>query len=107
VITRVWHGWTTPENAPVYENMLLTEIFEEIRAREIPGFLGISLCRHDDGIEVEFMTTMWFDSIAAVRHFAGENYELSVVPPKAQAVLARYDKRAAHYETPVPPPLAP
>ena len=106
MITRVWHGWTTPENAPVYENPLLTEIFEGIRSRKIAGFLGISLCKRDAGAEIEFMTIMWFESIAAVRQFAGEDYERAVVPPKAQAVLAHYDQRSTHYQTPVPPPFA-
>lgn len=50
------------------------------------------------------MTIMWFDSIAAVKAFAGEDYETAVVPPKARAVLARFDERSAHYETVVQPP---
>jgi len=41
---------------------------------------------------------MWFDSIDAVRAFAGEDYEVAVVPPKAQAVLAHFDERSQHYE---------
>ncbi len=105
MITRVWHGWTTPANAPVYENLLRTEIFTGIAARRIAGYRGISLCRRDLGHEVEFVTIMWFDSLDAVRAFAGENYEQAVVPPKARAVLARFDATSAHYETLLPPPL--
>jgi hypothetical protein len=41
---------------------------------------------------------MWFTSIEAVRAFAGEDYTRAVVPPKAQALLARYDERSAHYD---------
>lgn len=104
MITRIWRGWTTHENAPVYEQLLLTEIFPGIAARNVPGYQGISLCRRDLGNEVEFMTVMWFDSIAAVKAFAGEDYETAVVPPKARAVLARFDERSAHYETVVQPP---
>jgi antibiotic biosynthesis monooxygenase (ABM) superfamily enzyme len=74
MITRIWHGWTTPANAPVYENLLLSEIFTGISSRNIPGYRGISLCRRELGEEVEFVTIMWFDSIDAVRGFAGENY---------------------------------
>lgn len=104
MITRIWRGWTTHENAPVYEQLLLTEIFPGIAARNVAGYQGISLCRRDLGNEVEFMTIMWFDSIAAVKAFAGEDYETAVVPPKARAVLARFDERSAHYETVVQPP---
>ena len=106
MITRIWHGWTTPANAPVYENLLLTEIFTGIAARKITGYRGISLCKRESGTEVEFVTIMWFDSLEAVRAFAGEKYEMAVVPPKARAVLSRFDPLSAHYETPVTPPFA-
>jgi antibiotic biosynthesis monooxygenase (ABM) superfamily enzyme len=106
MITRIWHGWTTPANALVYQDLLLSEIFAGIAARNIPGYRGISLCRREAGAEVEFMTTMWFDSLDAVRAFAGENYEAAVVPPRARAVLSRFDPISAHYETPVAPPFA-
>ena len=106
MITRVWHGWTTRANAPAYENLLRTEIFTGIAARLINGYRGISLCRRDPGDEVEFVTIMWFDSLDAVRVFAGESYEQAVVPPAARAVLSRFDATSAHYETMVPPPFA-
>jgi len=106
MITRIWHGWTTHANAPAYENLLRDEIFKGIAAREIAGYRGISLCRREAGAEVEFVTIMWFDSIDAVRAFAGENYEVAVVPARARAVLSRFDPVSAHYETPVSPPFA-
>jgi heme-degrading monooxygenase HmoA len=104
VITRLWRGWTTPENAAAYESLLLTEIFPGIAGRKIDGYRGISLVRRDLGGEVEFVTLMWFDSLDAVRAFAGDGYEVAVVPPKARAVLSRFEERSAHYETVVPPP---
>ncbi len=104
MITRVWRGWTTPENAAAYRALLLEEIFEGIARREIAGFRGISLGERRRGDEVEFVTLMWFDSLDAVRIFAGEDYEVAVVPPKARALLSHFDERSAHYETHVPPP---
>src|SRR3954453_1567083 len=56
MITRLWHGWTTPANAPAYENLLRTEIFTGIAARQIAGYRGISLCKREVGTEVEFVT---------------------------------------------------
>jgi len=106
MITRTWHGWTTPENAKGYERLLLTEIFPGIAARNVAGYRGISLCKRVVADEVEFVTTMWFDSIEAVRAFAGENYEMAVVPLKARALLKRYDARSAHYDTVLAPPFA-
>jgi heme-degrading monooxygenase HmoA len=101
MISRVWHGWTTPANADAYESLLKTEIFQGIEGREISGYRGIHLLRRNLGEEVEFVTIMWFDSIEAVRTFAGEDYEAAVVPPKARAVLSRFDARSQHYEVKV------
>ncbi len=98
MISRIWHGWTTPGNANTYEALLKEEIFVGIQDRHIPGFNVIQLLRRDVGDEVEFVTIMSFDSLDAVRDFAGEDYEVAVVPEKARAVLAHFDARAAHYE---------
>ena len=98
MIVRIWHGWTAPQHADDYEQLLRTEIFSHIVGRAIRGFHGIELLRREAGPETEFVTIMRFASVAAVRDFAGEDYEAAVVPPKAQALLARYDARSSHYE---------
>jgi len=98
MISRVWHGWTTPANADAYESLLKSEIFAGIRNRQIPGYRGIHLLRRNLGDEVEFVTVMWFDSMEAVRAFAGEDFEVAVVPQQARALLARFDERSQHYE---------
>lgn len=98
MISRIWHGYTTPGNADTYENLLKEEIFVGIRDRNIPGFHEIQLFRRELGDEVEFITVMWFNSLDAVRLFAGEDYAQAVVPPKARQVLKRFDPRSQHYE---------
>jgi heme-degrading monooxygenase HmoA len=98
MIARIWHGWTSPQNADAYETLLKTEIFTGILARDIAGFLRIELLRTPAGEEVEFATVMWFDSPESVKAFAGADYEAAVVPPKARAVLKRFDARSRHYE---------
>jgi heme-degrading monooxygenase HmoA len=98
MISRIWHGWTTQSNADVYEALLREEIFVGIKDRNIKGFRSIQLLRRDLGEEVEFITIMKFDSPDSVKLFAGEDYEAAVVPPKARAVLSRFDPRSQHYE---------
>lgn len=101
MISRIWHGWTTTANADAYEALLKSEIFVGIKDRRIPGYRGIQLLRREVGDEVEFVTIMRFDSIEAVRAFAGDDYELAVVPPKARALLSRFDPRSQHYNVKV------
>jgi heme-degrading monooxygenase HmoA len=98
MIARIWHGWTTPESADKYEALLKEEIFVGIQNRHIRGFESIQLLRRKVNEEVEFVTVMLFDSLDAVREFAGEDYEVAVVPEKARAVLSRFDERSQHYE---------
>ncbi len=98
MIARIWHGWTTVDQADAYEQLLRTEIFAGIRARKLPGFSGIDLLRHDAVEEVEFITVMWFDSLADVRTFAGQDHETAVVPSAARALLKRFDARSAHFD---------
>ncbi len=98
MIGRIWHGWTTPENADRYENLLKTEIFPGIAAKNVAGYRGIQLFRRPLDEEVEFITIMWFDSWDSVRQFAGGDYEKAYVPPDAREVLSRFDERSQHYE---------
>lgn len=99
MISRIWHGYTNPKNADAYEALLRSEIFAGIAGREIEGYRGIHLLRRSRPAEdeVEFITIMWFDSLEAVRQFAGDDYEAAVVPPKARLLLKRFDSCSAHY----------
>lgn len=103
MIVRVWRGWTSKANAAAYETLLREEIFPGIAARGIKGFRGISLLRREEGGESEFMTVMRFDGLKDVRDFAGQNYEVAVIPPRARALLERADERALHYSEAVAP----
>jgi antibiotic biosynthesis monooxygenase (ABM) superfamily enzyme len=98
MIARIWHGFTTPDNAQIYESLLKEEIIVGIQNRHIPGFKSIQLLRRPVGEEVEFVTIMIFDSLDAVRQFAGEDFEAAYVPEKARVVLAHFDQRSQHYE---------
>jgi hypothetical protein len=69
--------------------------------RGTPGYLGVRVDRRDSdgGIdEVEFVTTMLFQSMEDVVAFAGEQYAVAVVPPAARELLERFDAESAHYE---------
>ena len=103
MISRIWHGWTSRQNADAYEKLLRSEIFRGIEQRDIRGYRGIHLLRRDVSDGVEFVTVMWFDSPDSVRVFAGEDFEAAVVPPRARALLSRFDARSAHYDVIVAP----
>ena len=97
-IKRIWHGWTTPENAEEYRKLLHEAVFPGIEAKNIPGYVSIELLRRDQGDEVEFITIMTFESLQNVIDFQGEDYTRCYVPEEAQKVLKRWDLHSSHYE---------
>ena len=96
MIARLWHGWTSRENAEAYEALLRGEILPGIH--RVAGYRGAHLFRRDREVEVEFVTLTYFDSMDAVRAFAGADFDVAVVPAKARKLLARFDQRSTHYE---------
>lgn len=97
MISRIWHGFTTHENADSYQDLLQQEIFTGIQERNISGYKGIQLLRRELPDETEFITIMWFDSIDSVKQFAGADHEKAVVPAKARKILSRFDAVSQHY----------
>jgi len=97
MITRLWRGWTRPENAEAYEQFLLRELFPAMG--DISGFLGADVLSREDGPETAFVTLTRFASLDAITAFAGEDYETPVLEPPALALLSHYEDRAYHFET--------
>lgn len=96
MIARIWHGWTKPEDAKTYEKLLCNEIFPSIAAHNIQGYRGAELFIREDGNEVEFVTLLRFESMDAVREFAGPEASKPVIVPKAEALITRMEQ-ARHY----------
>jgi heme-degrading monooxygenase HmoA len=96
MIARIWHGYTTKENAVNYENLLKEEVFVGIEQKNVKGYKGIRLLRRELEDETEFTTIMQFESIEDVKQFAGEDYETAYVPAKARLVLKRFDPKSVH-----------
>lgn len=101
MIARMWHGWTKPADAYIYENLLRNEMFPSMR--RIGGFEGAYLLRRVAGVEVEFVTVALFTSLEAVRRFAGADYETAVLHPRAAGLLSHYDPKSVHYEILIAP----
>lgn len=99
MIARVWHGYTKPEHADSYEAMLKPELLPGIS--QTRGYKGSYLLRRDLGTEVEFITILLWESLAMLRAAAGhDDYETAIIPEERRKYLARFDRKAAHYEVP-------
>jgi heme-degrading monooxygenase HmoA len=96
MIARVWRGRTTRANADAYQELLGTTILPGID--RVSGYRGAELFRRNVGEEVEFMTVTRFDSLDAVREFAGDDYEQAVISDEAHDLLSSFDDRVAIYD---------
>lgn len=96
-VIRTWKGWTSKENAPIYENMLIHEVFPEVKRKGVEGLEKVSISTRERNDEVEFFLVLQFDSMGSVKLFAGEDHEKAYIPDNAKRVLSRYDATAEHF----------
>jgi heme-degrading monooxygenase HmoA len=96
MVVRAWRGYAAPTNTEAYPRHLLEAVRPKLE--QLPGFRGLYLLRRAGPTEVEYQVLTLWDSMEAVRAFAGATPERAVVEPEAQAALVRYDTEVRHYE---------
>jgi heme-degrading monooxygenase HmoA len=101
MIARHWRGWTLIEDAAAYEGLLKEKVLPELR--KIEGYRGGYVLRMDGRDEVEFVVVNLFESLEAVKSFAGPDYTTAVFEPEAKRLLCRKEPVANHYEVRMAP----
>jgi heme-degrading monooxygenase HmoA len=97
MMVRIWRGWAaTQEAADAYQEFLRSTFLPSIHA--LQGYCGATVLRRTVGTEIEFMTLTRFQSLEAIRGFAGEDYEAAHVAPRGRELLSRFDARCQHFE---------
>jgi heme-degrading monooxygenase HmoA len=97
VIIREWRGRAAKSNPDAYPKHFRSEVVPELR--EVPGFLGAHLSRQDLNEKIEFLVLTKWQSMDAIRAFAGDDVGKAVVEPGAVVALVDFDDRVQHYET--------
>jgi heme-degrading monooxygenase HmoA len=100
---RVWKGWTKAENANAYGELLRGVVYPGLQ--KINGYRGGYILRQDGKDETEFVTVNLFESLEAVKAFAGPEYETPVFEPEARRLLSRVEPIARHYDVRKAPQL--
>jgi heme-degrading monooxygenase HmoA len=96
MISRQWKGIATRGQAERYIAHLREDTFPKLAA--IRGFAGASILRRESDRGTEFQIVTLWESLEAIRSFAGPDVEVAVVPPAARALLLDHESRATHYE---------
>jgi heme-degrading monooxygenase HmoA len=101
MIARHWRGWTEVQDADAYEALLRNKVLPGLK--QVEGYRGGYVLRNDGPREVEFVVVNLFDSLEAVKRFAGPEYAVPVFEPEAKRLLCRVETVAMHYEVRVAP----
>ena len=96
MIVRLWRGRAAIDHAQIYVVHLFSEVLPKLKV--LPGFRGASLLRRLDGHEIEFVVQTYWESMQAIKQFAGPRPEIAVVEPTARAALRSFDPTVLHYE---------
>lgn len=95
MVARVWRGWTKAEDADAYEKLLREVVYPGLQT--IDGYLGGYILRYDSKHETEFVAMNLFESLDAVKAFAGPDYDIPVFEPEARRLLSKVEPIARHY----------
>ena len=96
MIVRHWKGTTHKSKAQIYIRHLEQDTFQILN--QIEGFIDAKAIRKDRNHEVEFLVISSWESMDAIKQFAGEDPNTAVVPDKAKEMLLSFDDHVNHYE---------
>jgi len=96
VISRHWKGVAKPGQAEVYIDHLKSDTFPKLAS--LPGFLSASILKRAVEAGTEFHSVTVWESLDAIRAFAGPHADVAVVPPTVQGLMASFDAHVVHYE---------
>lgn len=96
MIARIWTGAVRKSDGDEYAEYVEETGIAEYEAT--PGNCGAWMLRRDVGEHTEFMTFTLWESIEAVKGFAGDEYEKAVFYPRDDRFLIRRDLEVLHYE---------
>ena len=96
MIVRQWRAWASYADAERYEQHFREHVLPHLET--IDGFVRAQLLRRDNYGVIEFVAQTSFESLDAIKAFAGEQYSRAVVAPEAKEMLSRYDERCVHFE---------
>jgi heme-degrading monooxygenase HmoA len=96
MIARTWTGVVRRADADAYAEYIRETGFAEYG--RTAGNRGAWMLRRDDGDRTEFITLSMWDSVDAIKAFAGEDIEAAVLYPEDERYLIDGSSSVTHYE---------
>lgn len=96
MIVRMWHGRVPSEKAAPYREFLNRRAIPDYRS--VPGNVSVHVLERRDGAVTHFVTMTFWESMAAIRAFAGEEVEAAKYYPEDRDFLLEFEPTVVHYE---------
>ncbi len=96
MIARIWHGITQASRADEYLSFLIERAIPDYES--IEGNRGAYILRRSEGEQAHFLTLTFWDSVEAIRKFAGEDIERARYYPEDANFLREFEPKVTHYQ---------
>lgn len=96
MVTRIWHGRVLTYKATAYREFLTIRAIPDYQS--VPGNRGVSILERTEGDITHFMTQSWWENMADIHGFAGEDVEVAKYYPEDQDFLLEFEPHVTHYE---------
>ena len=96
MVARIWRGVVRREDGDEYAEYIRDTGFAAYG--QTPGNRGAWMLRRDEGERTEFLTFTLWDSLDAIRAFAGDDIEAAVYYPEDERFLIEREATVKHYE---------
>jgi hypothetical protein len=96
MIARLWHGRTKAIQADAYLEYLNKTGIPDYKAT--PGNRGVMVMTRIEGDVTHFMLLTLWESMDAIRHFAGDDVNRARYYPEDSAYLLEFEPYVTHYE---------
>ena len=96
MIVRMWHGRVPTGKAEAYRAFLNERAIPDYQS--VAGNLGVYILERREGDVTHFITMTFWESLEAIRGFAGDDVEAAKYYPEDRDFLLEFEPRVVHYE---------
>ncbi len=95
IVVRIWHGRVPKDKAETYRDFLVRRAVPDYGS--IRGNLGVEILMRENGDVVDFLILSYWESINAIKEFAGEDYEKAKYYDEDKDFLLEFEPNVRHY----------
>jgi heme-degrading monooxygenase HmoA len=95
MLARIWHGVTHADKAEEYFEFLKKTGVTDYQS--VAGNQGVTVLRRIEGDRAHFLILTLWDSMDAIRRFAGSDVDKAKYYPEDERFLLEFEEKVVHY----------